>query len=113
VKVELDHVFVLCAAGGPEAEVLVRAGLTEGPGNTHPGQGTACRRFFFARQYLELLWVSDAAEAQGPLAHRTRTSAGLLSIVTASAHALHVTSDHGTSGGMIDLRPDLPLAMRW
>lgn len=30
----------------------------------HPGQGTACRRFFFCNTYLELLWVTDPAEAQ-------------------------------------------------
>jgi hypothetical protein len=61
---ELDHVFIYCAEGAPEAELLVEQGLLEGSGNTHPGQGTANRRFFFANAYLELLWVSDAAEAQ-------------------------------------------------
>jgi hypothetical protein len=43
---------------------LATFGLTEGTPNTHPGQGTACRRFFFVNSYLELLWVSDIAEAQ-------------------------------------------------
>jgi hypothetical protein len=60
----VDHVFVCCSVGGPEAEALVRLGLREGTANTHPGQGTACRRFFFANAYLELLWVSDPQEAQ-------------------------------------------------
>src|SRR5262249_23038787 len=31
---------------------------------THPGQGTACRRFFLANAFLELLWVSSPDEAQ-------------------------------------------------
>jgi hypothetical protein len=70
--VELDHVFVLCAAGAPEATALARVGLQEGSPNEHPGQGTACRRFFFRNAYLELLWVGDAAEAQTDPARSTR-----------------------------------------
>jgi hypothetical protein len=62
---EFDHLFVWVDADGPEAERLVAFGLTEGAPNTHPGQGTACRRFFFRNAYLELVWVSDPAEAQG------------------------------------------------
>jgi hypothetical protein len=62
--VELDHVFFCCDAGAPEADFLRSQGLREGSGNVHPGQGTANRRFFFSNAYLELLWVSDAAEAQ-------------------------------------------------
>jgi len=68
----LDHVFVCCAAGAPEAERLVRLGLAEGAPNTHPGQGTACRRFFFENAYLELIWVTDAQEAQAEPAARAR-----------------------------------------
>jgi hypothetical protein len=65
---EPDHVFVCVSeGGGAEAGRLVRLGLTEGEPNRHPGQGTACRRFFFANAYLELVWVCDPAEAQaGP-----------------------------------------------
>ena len=44
----------------------------EGPGNTHPGQGTANRRFFFENFMLELVWVSDPAEAQNDRTRRTR-----------------------------------------
>jgi len=61
---ELDHLFVWASPGGPEADHLVAAGLTEGEPNTHPGQGTACRRFFFRNAFLELVWVHDPAEAQ-------------------------------------------------
>jgi hypothetical protein len=68
----LDHVFVCGAEGAPEAARLVRLGLTEGSPNTHPGQGTASRRFFFENAYIELIWVTDPREAQGELAARTR-----------------------------------------
>jgi hypothetical protein len=60
----VDHVFVCTAARGPAAEVLRQAGLTEGTPNRHPGQGTACRRFFFSNAMLELLWLEDEAEAR-------------------------------------------------
>jgi hypothetical protein len=69
---EVDHVFVCCSVGGPEADALVRLGLREGAANTHPGQGTACRRFFFTNAYLELLWVSDPEEAQAASVRPTR-----------------------------------------
>jgi hypothetical protein len=68
----LDHVFVCCSPGGAEAARLVGLGLTEGSPNTHPGQGTASRRFFFRNAYLELLWVTDPREAQGEIAGPTR-----------------------------------------
>jgi hypothetical protein len=62
---ELDHLFVWVSPGGPEADHLAAAGLTEGEPNAHPGQGTACRRFFLRNAFLELVWVDDPAEAQG------------------------------------------------
>jgi hypothetical protein len=61
---ELDHIFICCAEGAPEADWLIQSGFVEGSANTHPGQGTANRRFFFSNTYLELLWVCDPAEAQ-------------------------------------------------
>lgn len=68
----LDHVFVLCAEGAPEAARLIALGLVEGSPNTHAGQGTACRRFFFANAYLELVFVVDEAEARAEPARATR-----------------------------------------
>jgi hypothetical protein len=72
VSVELDHVFILCAVDAPEAAALSRLGLKEGPANTHPGQGTACRRFLFRNAYVELLWVRDEREARSEGVQRTR-----------------------------------------
>ena len=69
---ELDHLFVCVSPGAPEAGRLIQLGLMEGPPNTHPGQGTANRRFFFANAMLELLWVADAAEAQSEMAAPTK-----------------------------------------
>ena len=71
MTVELDHVFICTSPGAPEAECLLELGLTEGPPNQHPGQGTACRRFSFKNAMLELLWVSDQREAQNEQTRRT------------------------------------------
>jgi Glyoxalase-like domain len=65
VNAAIDHVFICSSVGAAaEADALVRLGLHEGSPNTHPGQGTACRRFFFENAYLELFWVADPREAQ-------------------------------------------------
>jgi len=72
VTLKLDHVFICCARDAPEAQKLIDAGLIEGAPNVHPGQGTANRRFFFDRGFVELLWVHDETEARSPRTHRTR-----------------------------------------
>jgi hypothetical protein len=66
VAFEIDHLYVLASVGAPEADRLLDAGFVEGSPNTHRGQGTANRRFFFAGTMLEFLWVTNAAEAQAP-----------------------------------------------
>jgi len=67
MTIELDHIFVLTTPGANEADALVKAGFIEGSTNTHPGQGTANRRFFFENIKLEFLYVHDIAEAMnGP-----------------------------------------------
>jgi hypothetical protein len=66
MALELDHLFIFTSVAAPEVELLLRFGLTEGEPNTHPGQGTACRRFFFHNAYLEFLWVHNEQEATTP-----------------------------------------------
>src|SRR5215207_3796823 len=72
MALELDHVFICCSPGAPEADALVRLGLSEGSRNTHPGQGTANRRILFGNAFLELLWVSEPLEARSEQTRRTR-----------------------------------------
>jgi hypothetical protein len=69
---ELDHIIIFCNPGAPEAGALTDQGLHEGPGNSHPGQGTANRRFFFPNAYLELLWIENRVEAQSAEVRDTR-----------------------------------------
>lgn len=71
MRLEIDHFFLLTEAGAPEADKLKAFGLTEGEPNSHPGQGTANRRFFFRNAFLELLWVVDPDEANRPANERT------------------------------------------
>lgn len=68
----MDHAFIGCTSGAPEGDALLRLGFIEGSGITHPGQGTANRRFFFDNFMLELLWVSDLAEVRNERTRRTR-----------------------------------------
>ncbi|MCQ8896481.1 VOC family protein [Limnobacter humi] len=68
----LDHVVVFTDPGAPELDALLVAGLCEGSGNVHPGQGTANRRVFFEQGFLECLWVHDKNEATSPLTQRTQ-----------------------------------------
>ena len=64
MALRFDHCFVFAPVGAAAGDLLVAAGLVEGPPNVHPGQGTANRRFFFANGMLELLFVHDEAEAR-------------------------------------------------
>jgi hypothetical protein len=67
MNLKLDHVFILVEPEAKVADRLLELGFQEGPRNTHPGQGTANRRFYFANSMLEFLWVRDANEANtGP-----------------------------------------------
>ncbi|HET9869308.1 MAG TPA: VOC family protein, partial [bacterium] len=72
MKLQFHHFFVFAPPGAPQADRLLEAGFREGPGNRHPGQGTANRRFFFDNGMLEFLWVEDRDEAHGPDAAPTR-----------------------------------------
>lgn len=67
MNLKLDHVFILVEPGAKAADRLLEHGFQEGPSNTHPGQGTANRRFYFTNGMLEFIWVQDADEARtGP-----------------------------------------------
>jgi hypothetical protein len=72
MQIELDHLFICTAPGAPEADALLRLGLNEATPNQHPGQGTANRRFSFANAMIELLWVTNPAEAQSETTRRTQ-----------------------------------------
>jgi hypothetical protein len=69
---ELDHLFIWTDIGAHEAERLASFGLVEGTSNTHLGQGTTNRRFFFHNAMLELLWVHNPEEAKSELIRPTR-----------------------------------------
>ena len=75
IHFEVDHLFVSVLKSAPEMDRLVAAGFEEGPPNVHPGQGTACRRIFFRRSFLELIWLEDVLEASSPLISPTGLSA--------------------------------------
>jgi hypothetical protein len=68
---EIDHIFICVPPAANEAELLIDFGFKEGSGNIHPGQGTANRRFFFDNIMLELLFLTDAEEAQSELTRPT------------------------------------------
>lgn len=60
----LDHIFIITEPGAAVAKELIEIGLIEGTSNTHPGQGTANRRFFLNGFTIELLYIDNANEAQ-------------------------------------------------
>jgi hypothetical protein len=67
MTMELDHIFILTERGAPQADLLVEVGIVEGTPNSHPGQGSANRRFFFTNSMLELLYIRDSSESvSGP-----------------------------------------------
>lgn len=61
---EIDHIYICTEAKAPAGDLLVEFGLVEGSSNTHPGQGTANRRFYFHNMMIELLWVENVEEVQ-------------------------------------------------
>jgi hypothetical protein len=69
---EFDHLFIFTSVGAPAVDQLVEFGLIEGARNTHPGQGTACRRVFFHNGMLEFLWVQNTQEVQSDIIAPTR-----------------------------------------
>jgi hypothetical protein len=72
VTLELDHFFILTDTAPHCVEQLTALGLIEGSSNSHTGQGTANHRFFCRNLMLELLHISDAAEANNGPAGKLR-----------------------------------------
>jgi hypothetical protein len=99
---ELDHIFLAVSKGGPEVEQLLAAGFLEGASNTHPGQGTACRRIFFENGYLELVWLEDFDAAASPLVAPTGLAARVGGQPGASGLGICLRLQHGALN-------DLPL----
>jgi hypothetical protein len=64
MTLELDHVFCMVAPDGDWETRLAQAGWQLDAGSAHAGQGTRNRRLPWPEQYLELVWVSDRAEAR-------------------------------------------------
>jgi hypothetical protein len=72
VTIELDHIFIFTDLAEQAAQSLKEFGLTEGTSNVHPGQGTACRRFFFNNAYLELVWVTSEEEIKSAVVTKAK-----------------------------------------
>jgi len=64
--IEFDHLFI-CVDDPGVGDLLRDFGLSEGSSNTHLGQGTANRRFFFNNGFIELLYSVNKEELQSSL----------------------------------------------
>lgn len=60
---QLDHIFIWVKKDAPEIEIFKKAGFTSIISGVHKGQGTAGKYIFFLNFYIELLYISDQAEA--------------------------------------------------
>lgn len=62
----IDHLF--CCTNQPRAAVaqMIDAGFRESPGRAHPGQGTENSKFHFGGFFVEVLWVREPRELDGP-----------------------------------------------
>ena len=63
----LDHIFVCVQRDAEELARMRKLGFTSSFSRVHAGQGTANDLILFERNYLELLFVNDRAEAQSSL----------------------------------------------
>ena len=61
---EIDHIYICTEAEAPVGDLLIEFGLVEGSSNSHSGQGTKNRRFYFHNLMLELLWIENIVEVQ-------------------------------------------------
>ncbi|MDF9794900.1 hypothetical protein OKW21_000163 [Catalinimonas alkaloidigena] len=68
---ELDHLMIFSSQHGAEADKLLQYAFVEGSSNTHPGQGTANRRFFFENAFFEWAFVVNEAELSSEIVQPT------------------------------------------
>lgn len=68
---QLDHIFFFIEPDGAEIGLLKDLGLRETYRREHPGQGTANVCFAFENGFLELLWITNPAEAASAAILRT------------------------------------------
>lgn len=61
---EIDHIYICTETKAPAGNLLVEFGLEEGSSNSHHGQGTENRRFYFHNLMLELLWIENIEEVR-------------------------------------------------
>jgi hypothetical protein len=69
---ELDHLFCFVEPDGAAIAALETQGLAVSYRRDHIGQGTANACFVFDNAFLELLWLTDAADACSPAIARTK-----------------------------------------
>lgn len=69
---KIDHLLICVNAPEKIAQILTDFGLIEGEPNSHFGQGTSNRRFYFDNIYLEFLYLDDPEAAQSPLTKPTK-----------------------------------------
>lgn len=93
----VDHILLAVSPRGREVDVLEAAGFTEGAPNVHPGQGSACRRFFFDNAYLEFAWLESEADATASGIQRTGLTTRLRGGTTASRIGICIRLSAGRS----------------
>ncbi|MBL1419847.1 MAG: VOC family protein [Alphaproteobacteria bacterium] len=69
---KIDHLLICVDAPEKKVKILTDFGLIEGEPNSHFGQGTSNRRFYFDNIYLELLYIDDLKAAQSALTKPTK-----------------------------------------
>jgi Glyoxalase-like domain len=69
---QLDHVFAFISPDSSAITDLEAKGLAVSYRRAHVGQGTANACFVFDNAFLELLWLTDAQDAQSALIARTK-----------------------------------------
>ena len=60
---KLDHILIWVEKDAPEIELFKENGFTSIISGSHSRQGTSGKYLFFLNFYIELLYISDKAEA--------------------------------------------------